>query len=260
MLALISPAKTLDYESALPTDAHTSPRLLEHSQELIEVSRKLSATDISNLMSVSEKIAKLNVERFNDWQSEFNFSNARQALFAFKGDVYTGLDAYDLNDQHIEFAQNHLRMLSGLYGLLRPLDLMMPYRLEMGTKLQNPRGHNLYQFWGDRITSLINDDLEHANSELLVNIASDEYYKSVIERKIKAEIIKPVFLDQKNGKYKVISFYAKKARGLMARYIIENQLNKAEDLKSFNMDGYYFDAESSLKGELVFKRDEQQAA
>lgn len=260
MLALISPAKTLDYESALPTDAHTLPRLLEHSQELIDVSRKLSATDISNLMSVSEKIAKLNVERFNDWQSEFNFSNARQALFAFKGDVYTGLDAYDLNDQHIEFAQNHLRMLSGLYGLLRPLDLMMPYRLEMGTKLQNPRGHNLYQFWGDRITSLINDDLEQANSELLVNIASDEYYKSVIERKIKAEIIKLVFLDQKNGKYKVISFYAKKARGLMARYIIENQLNKAEDLKSFNTDGYYFDAESSLKGELVFKRDEQQAA
>lgn len=260
MLALISPAKTLDYESALPTDAHTLPRLLEHSQELIDVSRKLSATDISNLMSVSEKIAKLNVERFNDWQSEFNFSNARQALFAFKGDVYTGLDAYDLNDQHIEFAQNHLRMLSGLYGLLRPLDLMMPYRLEMGTKLQNPRGHNLYQFWGDRITSLINDDLEQANSELLVNIASDEYYKSIIERKIKAEIIKPVFLDQKNGKYKVISFYAKKARGLMARYIIENQLNKAEDLKSFNTDGYYFDAESSLKGELVFKRDEQQAA
>ena len=260
MLALISPAKTLDYESALPTGAHTLPRLLEHSQELIDVSRKLSATDISNLMSVSEKIAKLNVERFNDWQSEFNFSNARQALFAFKGDVYTGLDAYDLNDQHIEFAQNHLRMLSGLYGLLRPLDLMMPYRLEMGTKLQNPRGHNLYQFWGDRITSLINDDLEYANSELLVNIASDEYYKSVIGRKIKAEIIKPVFLDQKNGKYKVISFYAKKARGLMARYIIENQLNKAEDLKSFNTDGYYFDAESSLKGELVFKRDEQQAA
>ncbi|OAL81685.1 hypothetical protein AY606_02855 [Acinetobacter sp. SFB] len=260
MLALISPAKTLDYESALPTDAHTLPRLLEHSQELIDVSRKLSAADLSNLMSVSEKLAKLNVERFNDWQSEFNFSNARQALFAFKGDVYTGLDAYALNDQHIEFAQNHLRMLSGLYGLLRPLDLMMPYRLEMGTKLNNPRGHNLYQFWGDRITSLINDDLEHANSDLLVNLASDEYYKSVIERKIKAEIIKPIFLDQKNGKYKVISFYAKKARGLMARYMIENQLNQAEDLKSFNSEGYYFDAESSLKGELVFKRDEQQAA
>ena len=260
MLALISPAKTLDYESALPTDAYTLPRLLEHSQELIDVSRKLSAADIANLMSVSEKIAKLNVERFNDWQAEFNFSNARQALFAFKGDVYTGLDAYALNDQHIAYAQQHLRMLSGLYGLLRPLDLMMPYRLEMGTKLKNLRGHNLYEFWGDNITQLINADLQQANSELLVNLASDEYYKSVKPGKIKAKIIKPVFLDQKNGKYKVISFYAKKARGLMARYIVEHQLNQAEDLKSFNVEGYYFDAASSLPGELVFKRDEQQVA
>ena len=260
MLALISPAKTLDYESVLPTDAHTLPRLLKHSQELINVSRHLSATEIANLMSVSEKIANLNVERFNDWQPEFNFSNARQALFAFKGDVYTGLDAYALNDQHIAYAQQHLRMLSGLYGLLRPLDLMMPYRLEMGTKLKNPRGQHLYDFWDNIITDLINQDLAEVHSDLLVNLASDEYYKSVKPGKIKAEIIKPVFLDQKNGKYKVISFYAKKARGLMARFIIENQAKRAEDLKSFNMDGYYFDADSSLKGELVFKRDEQQAA
>ena len=259
MLALISPAKTLDYESALPTDQHTLPRLLEHSQQLIDVSRKLSASEIASLMSVSEKIAQLNVARFRDWQPEFNFSNARQAIFAFKGDVYTGLDAYDLSAPDLEFAQTHLRMLSGLYGLLRPLDLMMPYRLEMGTKLANARGHNLYEFWGDQITQLVNADLAQANSELLVNLASDEYYKSVKESKVKAEIIKPVFLDQKNGKYKVISFYAKKARGLMARYIIQNQLNDAEDLKSFNTDGYYFDAASSMKGELVFKRDEQAA-
>ncbi|NCI77224.1 peroxide stress protein YaaA [Acinetobacter kanungonis] len=259
MLALISPAKTLDYESALPTDQHTLPRLLEHSQQLIDGSRKLSASEIASLMSVSEKIAQLNVARFRDWQPEFNFSNARQAIFAFKGDVYTGLDAYDLSAQDLEFAQTHLRMLSGLYGLLRPLDLMMPYRLEMGTKLANARGHNLYEFWGDQITQLVNADLAQANSELLVNLASDEYYKSVKESKVKAEIIKPVFLDQKNGKYKVISFYAKKARGLMARYIIQNQLNRAEDLKSFNTDGYYFDAASSMKGELVFKRDEQAA-
>lgn len=259
MLALISPAKTLDYESALPTDQHTLPRLLEHSQQLIDVSRKLSASEIASLMSVSEKIAQLNVARFRDWQPEFNFSNARQAIFAFKGDVYTGLDAYDLSAQDLEFAQNHLRMLSGLYGLLRPLDLMMPYRLEMGTKLANARGHNLYEFWGDEITQLVNADLAQADSELLVNLASDEYYKSVKESKVKAEIIKPVFLDQKNGKYKVISFYAKKARGLMARYIIQNQLKGAEDLKSFNTDGYYFDAASSMKGELVFKRDEQAA-
>ncbi|MHA3891539.1 peroxide stress protein YaaA [Acinetobacter sp. GXMZU3951] len=259
MLALISPAKTLDYESALPTDQHTLPRLLEHSQQLIDVSRKLSASEIASLMSVSEKIAQLNVARFRDWQPEFNFSNARQAIFAFKGDVYTGLDAYALSEQDIEFSQNHLRMLSGLYGLLRPLDLMMPYRLEMGTKLANARGHNLYEFWGDQITQLVNQDLAQANSELLVNLASDEYYKAVKESKIQAEIIKPVFLDQKNGKYKVISFYAKKARGLMARYMIQNQLQHAEDLKSFNTDGYYFDAASSSKAELVFKRDEQAA-
>ncbi|OIJ37805.1 MULTISPECIES: peroxide stress protein YaaA [Acinetobacter] len=260
MLALISPAKTLDYESSLPTDQHTQARLLEHSQELIEVASKLSATEISSLMSVSEKIANLNVERFRDLQPEFDLSNARQAIFAFKGDVYTGLDAYNLKDHDISYAQEHLRMLSGLYGLLRPLDLMMPYRLEMGTKLANSRGHNLYEFWGHTITELINYDLAAANSELLVNIASDEYYKSVKENKIQAEIIKPVFLDQKNGKYKVISFYAKKARGLMARFIIENQIDRVEDLKGFNTEGYYFDAESSLKGELVFKRDEQLAA
>ena len=259
MLALISPAKTLDYESTLPTDKYSLPRLLKQAQQLIDISRSLSASEVAKLMSVSDKIAKLNVERFRDWQPEFDFSNARQAIFAFKGDVYTGLDAYQLDDSNLEFAQQHLRMLSGLYGLLRPLDLMMPYRLEMGTKLANDRGQNLYAFWDDHITDLINTDLAAAQSELVVNLASDEYYKSVKESRVKADIIKPVFLDQKTGKYKVISFYAKKARGLMARYIIENQISKAEDLKSFNSDGYYFDAESSLKGELVFKRDEKAA-
>lgn len=260
MLALISSAKTLDYETALPTDIYTQPRLLEHSQQLIDVCRKLSATEIASLMTVSEKIANLNVERFRDWNAEFDFSNARQALFAFKGDVYTGLDAYHLKDQDIDFAQQHLRMLSGLYGLLRPLDLMMPYRLEMGTKLKNTRGNNLYEFWGSIITDQINQDLAEIDAKLLVNLASDEYYKSVNEKKIQAEIIKPVFLDQKNGKYKVISFYAKKARGLMARYLIENKLSQVEQLKAFDSEGYYFDAESSSDKELVFKRDEQHAA
>ena len=259
MLALISPAKTLDYESELPTDLHTLPRLLDNSQQLIDLSRSLSASEIASLMSVSEKIANLNVERFRDWQADFNFSNARQAIFAFKGDVYTGLDAYHLNDQQLNFAQNHLRMLSGLYGVLRPLDLMMPYRLEMGTKLKNAQGNSLYAFWGSTITDLIQQDLNDAQSELLINLASDEYYKAVQEKNLQAEIIKPVFLDQKNGKYKVISFYAKKARGLMARYIIENKIERAEDLKQFNSEGYYFDADSSLKGELVFKRDEHRA-
>ena len=260
MLALISPAKTLDYETALPTDIYTQPRLLEQSQQLIDVCRKLSATEIASLMTVSEKIANLNVERFRDWNAEFDFSNARQALFAFKGDVYTGLDAYHLKDHDIDFAQQHLRMLSGLYGSLRPLDLMMPYRLEMGTKLKNSRGNNLYEFWGRMITDQINQDLAEIDAKLLVNLASDEYYKSVNEKKIQAEIIKPVFLDQKNGKYKVISFYAKKARGLMARYLIENKLSQVEQLKAFDSEGYYFDAESSSDKELVFKRDEQHAA
>jgi len=260
MLALISPAKTLDYETALPTDTYTQPRLLEQSQQLIDVCRKLSATEIASLMTVSEKIANLNVERFRDWNAEFDFSNARQALFAFKGDVYTGLDAYHLKDHDIDFAQQHLRMLSGLYGLLRPLDLMMPYRLEMGTKLKNSRGNNLYEFWGSIITDQINQDLAEIDAKVLVNLASDEYYKSVNEKKIQAEIIKPVFLDQKNGKYKVISFYAKKARGLMARYLIENKLSQVEQLKAFDSEGYYFDAESSSDKELVFKRDEQHAA
>ncbi|MHA3981926.1 peroxide stress protein YaaA [Acinetobacter venetianus] len=260
MLALISPAKTLDYETALPTDTYTQPRLLEQSQQLIDVCRKLSATEIASLMSVSEKIANLNVDRFREWNADFDFSNARQALFAFKGDVYTGLDAYHLKDQDIDFAQQHLRMLSGLYGLLRPLDLMMPYRLEMGTKLKNARGHNLYEFWGNMITEQINQDLAEIDVKVLVNLASDEYYKSVNEKKIQAEIIKPVFLDQKNGKYKVISFYAKKARGLMARYLIENKLSQVEQLKAFDSEGYYFDAESSSNKELVFKRDEQHAS
>ena len=257
MLALISPAKTLDYETALPTDQFTQPRLLNDSVELIAVTRQLSATEIATLMSVSEKIAQLNVARFQDWQPDFDFANARQAIFAFKGDVYTGLDAYHLNDAQLDFAQQHLRMLSGLYGLLRPLDLMMPYRLEMGTKLHNPRGQNLYAFWGDKITQMINADLADADTEILVNLASDEYYKSVKESKIKAEIIKPVFLDQKNGKYKVISFYAKKARGLMARFMIENKIDRVEDLKAFQSEGYYFDTANSSATELVFKRDEQ---
>lgn len=256
MLALISPAKTLDYETALPTNDYTQPRLLDHSSTLIEVCRALSATEIAQLMQVSEKIAKLNVDRFRDWQPEFDFSNARQAIFAFKGDVYTGLDAYQFSASDIQFAQAHLRMLSGLYGLLRPLDLMMPYRLEMGTKLHNSRGGNLYAFWGEIITQQINQDLSESNAHILVNLASDEYFKAVHEDKIQAKIVKPVFLDQKNGKYKVISFYAKKARGLMARYMIQNQLTDCEQLFNFNLEGYYFDEKNSNQTELVFKRDE----
>lgn len=255
MLSLISPAKTLDYETALPTDDFTQPRLLNQSKQLVNVCKKLSVTDVSTLMHVSEKIAQLNVARFQDWSPTFDFSNARQAIFAFKGDVYTGLDAYSLSDIQLNFAQQHLRMLSGLYGVLRPLDLMMPYRLEMGTKLQNVRGTNLYAFWGDFITQQINQDLEASNSQILLNLASDEYNKAVKPHQVKAKIIRPVFLDQKNDQYKIISFYAKQARGLMARFMIEHQITHVEDLKAFVVGGYYFDAESSNTNELVFKRD-----
>ncbi|MFB2539072.1 MULTISPECIES: peroxide stress protein YaaA [unclassified Acinetobacter] len=257
MLIVISPAKTLDFETDLPTTQHTQARLLSHSNELIERCRELSVGQVKNLMSISDKLAELNVKRFQDWQADFDLSTARQALYAFKGDVYTGLDAYSLSEKDVDFAQQHLRMLSGLYGVLRPLDLMLPYRLEMGTKLDNERGANLYEFWQSHITDLIQEDLNQQNDDVLINLASDEYYKAVNEKHLNANIIKPVFLDEKNGKYKVISFYAKKARGLMSRFIIQQQISHINDLKAFDIDGYYFDADSSQGNELVFKRVEQ---
>lgn len=259
MLALLSPAKTLDYDSTLPTEKHTLPRLLKQSEQLIERCSQLSASQIASLMSVSDKIAQLNVERFRDWQPDFNLGNARQAIYAFKGDVYTGLDAYTLPQAQIEYAQQHLRMLSGLYGLLRPLDLMMPYRLEMGTKLDNAYGANLYDFWGDAITEQINKDLALSGSDVVLNLASDEYFKAVQVKKLAGKLIKVVFLDQKNGQYKVISFYAKKARGLMARFVLEQQIDQVDGLKDFQVDGYYFDSVNSNDSELVFKRDEMAA-
>ncbi|WP_029684572.1 peroxide stress protein YaaA [Tatumella saanichensis] len=257
MLLVISPAKTLDYESPLATDKYTQPQLLEASQQLIDIARQLSPAQIASLMSISDKLAHLNAERFNDWQPPFSPDNARQAILAFKGDVYTGLDAASLNDEDFTFAQQHLRMLSGLYGILRPLDLMQPYRLEMGIKLANPQGKDLYSFWGDRLTERLNDALKAQGDDILVNLASDEYFKAVKPKQLQGRIIKPVFLDEKNGKFKVISFYAKKARGLMSRYIIQHRLTDAEQLKAFDVDGYFFDEAASQGDELVFKRHEQ---
>ncbi|MBM7344573.1 peroxide stress protein YaaA [Pantoea coffeiphila] len=256
MLMVISPAKTLDYESPLATKRFTQPALLEESQKLIAVARQLSPAQIGSLMHISDKLAVLNAERFNDWQPEFTPENARQAILAFKGDVYTGLQAESFSEDDFDYAQQHLRMLSGLYGLLRPLDLMMPYRLEMGIKLENPAGKDLYSFWGDRLTLALNDALAAQGDDVLVNLASDEYFKSVKPKQLNGEIIKPVFLDEKNGKFKVISFYAKKARGLMSRYIIQNRLTKPEQLKKFDVDGYVYDADGSKGNELVFKRRE----
>lgn len=257
MLILISPAKTLDYQSPLATTRYTQPMLLEHSQQLIGVARKLSAPQIKALMGISDKLADLNATRFHDWHPDFTPENARQAILAFKGDVYTGLQAETFSEADFDFAQKHLRMLSGLYGVLRPLDLMQPYRLEMGIRLENPRGKDLYQFWGEEITHTLNAALHDQGDDIVVNLASDEYFRSVKPKALKGRIIKPVFLDEKNGKFKVISFYAKKARGLMSRYIIENRLSKPEQLTKFDSEGYFFDEESSSAEELVFKRHEQ---
>ncbi|ANI84579.1 MULTISPECIES: peroxide stress protein YaaA [Kosakonia] len=257
MLILISPAKTLDYQSPLATTRFTQPELLDHSQQLINSARKLSAPQIKALMGISDKLADLNATRFHDWQPDFTPENARQAILAFKGDVYTGLQAETFSDADFDFAQQHLRMLSGLYGVLRPLDLMQPYRLEMGIRLENAKGKDLYQFWGDVITHKLNEAIAAQGDEIVINLASDEYFKSVKTQKLNARIIKPVFLDEKNGKFKVISFYAKKARGLMSRFIIENRLTKPEQLTGFNSEGYFFDREVSSQEELVFKRHEQ---
>ncbi|QHM73956.1 peroxide stress protein YaaA [Mixta intestinalis] len=257
MLMVISPAKTLDYTTPLATNRYTQPALLEKSQQLIDVARQLTPAAIASLMHISDKLALLNAGRFNDWHPDFTPDNARQAILAFKGDVYTGLSAENFSEADFDFAQQHLRMLSGLYGVLRPLDLMQPYRLEMGTKLANPHGKDLYSFWGDTLTQALNEALAAQEDDVLINLASDEYFKAVQPKHIHGRIVKPIFLDEKNGKFKVISFYAKKARGLMCRYIIKNRLTEAAQLTNFDLDGYFFDEANSHGDELVFKRYEQ---
>ncbi|WAT00213.1 peroxide stress protein YaaA [Rouxiella chamberiensis] len=254
MLTIISPAKTLDYESELATRRYTQPELLDKSSQLISIAKKLSPAEIASLMGISDKLAHLNAERFNSWQPDFTPENARQAILAFKGDVYTGLQAENFSERDFDFAQQHLRMLSGLYGLLRPLDLMQPYRLEMGIRLKNTEGSNLYHFWGDLLTEKLNAILKQQGDNLLVNLASDEYFKAVKPSKLEGEIIKPVFLDEKNGQFKVISFYAKKARGLMSRFIIQERLTQRKQLQEFDLEGYQFDSARSQGNELVFTR------
>lgn len=257
MLIVVSPAKTLDYESPLATEKFTQPDLVSYSKALIEVCRKLTPADVASLMKVSDKIADLNVGRFQEWSETFTTDNARQAILAFKGDVYTGLEAETLSDADFDYAQDHLRMLSGLYGLLKPLDLMQPYRLEMGTKLANDKGSNLYQFWGNVITDKLNEAIAAQGDNVLINLASNEYFKAVKPKNLDAQVITPIFKDCKNGQYKVISFYAKKARGMMARYIIENRIKSVADLTKFDTAGYYFVEEESTPTDLVFKREEQ---
>lgn len=256
MLMIISPAKTLDYESPLATETHTQPDFLDDACELIDQLKELEPHQVSNLMSISDKLGQLSAERFQSWHTPFTPDNARQAVLAFKGDVYTGLDAESFSSEDFSFAQKHLRILSGLYGLLKPLDLMQPYRLEMGTRFENTRGKDLYAFWGSKITDALNQLLA-SDDKVLVNLASNEYFKSVQKKHLDARLVTPQFKDWKNGQYKMISFYAKKARGLMCRYAIQNRITQADDLKGFNLDGYYFSEDQSDNNNWVFLRDEQ---
>lgn len=256
MLMVISPAKTLDYESAPATDKSSQPAFLDDACELVDQLKTLEPHDISNLMGVSDKLGQLNAERFRNWQTPFTKDNAKQSVLAFKGDVYTGLDAESFSDKEFETAQQRLRILSGLYGVLKPLDLMQPYRLEMGTKFENSRGKDLYAFWGNKITDELNRLLK-ADDGVLVNLASNEYFKSVRKKELDARLITPQFKDWKNGQYKMISFYAKKARGLMCRYAIQNNITQADDLKGFDLEGYGFSEEQSDADNWVFLRDEQ---
>ncbi|WP_158972041.1 peroxide stress protein YaaA [Paraglaciecola sp. L3A3] len=257
MLVVISPAKNLDYDTPPATNLFTQPTMLADSETLIERCRKLTPANISSLMKISDKLAGLNADRYASWQLPFTSENAKQAVLAFNGDVYSGLDASSFTENDFEYAQQHLRILSGLYGVLRPLDLMQAYRLEMGTRLDVEQHKNLYQFWDDRITNKLNQAIEEQGDNVLVNLASTEYFKSVKSKLLNAEIYTPVFQDCKNGQYKVISFFAKKARGLMARYIIQNRVTDISELKRFNSAGYQFSAEKSQGSELVFTRDEQ---
>ena len=254
MLTVISPAKTLDFDTPAITEEFSQPAQLRYSRQLNKYLRKLSSDDLSQLMNVSANIADLNVGRNKHWKTPFTLDNAKQALFAFKGDVYIGLDADSMSTENLQFAQSHLRMLSGLYGVLRPLDLMQAYRLEMGTRLATDAGANLYQFWDNRITDVLNMELKQMESSTLVNLASNEYFKAVKLKSLKGRVVTPVFKDYHNGEFKMIGFYAKKARGLMARYIIDNQINEVDQIKAFDRDGYSLDTSLSNESEWVFTR------
>ncbi len=254
MILVLSPAKRLDYDSAPVTATHTEPRLLDDSARLIKRLRELSPAEIASLMSLSDPLATLNHARYADWHCPFTPANAKQAVLAFDGDVYEGLQAATLNVKSLDWLQEHVRILSGLYGLLRPLDLMQAYRLEMGTKLANPRGKDLYAFWGERITELLKADLQAAKSNVLVNLASEEYFKSVKPALLDVPVVQPVFEDWKDGRYKIISFFAKRARGLMTRYAAERRLKDVEALKQFDSDDYAFAPEASDDTTWVFRR------
>ncbi len=255
MLILISPAKKLDYDAPSVTDQYSQPQFLDQSQLLVDQLKALGPHELGSLMHLSDKLAALNFERYAEWQQPFAPDNAKQAVLAFRGDVYAGMDADSMDADTLDYAQQHLRILSGLYGVLRPLDLMQAYRLEMGTSLQNARGRDLYAFWGDRITEKLNSDLAVSGSDLVVNLASNEYFKSVKKKTLAGQLVTPAFKDWKNGQYKMISFFAKKARGMMTRYLLEERVEQAEGVLGFAAGGYAYNPELTKKPqEPVFTR------
>jgi len=257
MLIVLSPAKSLDYKTPAKVKAPTLPEFVSESVKLIANLKKLSPQEISNLMGLSDQLAALNVGRYRDWSKKFTDENSKPAIYAFNGDVYDGFDVKSLDAKAIDFAQNHIRILSGLYGALRPLDLMQPYRLEMGTSLKNVRGKDLYAFWGDRVTDSLKKVLDKQKKPVLLNLASEEYFKVLQVRLLDCPVISPVFQDAKDGKYKIISFYAKRARGLMARYVVDNRITDPADLKGFNLDGYKYDPSESKPEKPLFRRPER---
>jgi cytoplasmic iron level regulating protein YaaA (DUF328/UPF0246 family) len=251
MIVVLSPSKSMDMEPAKVVDCSQS-KFISQSKKLVTAARKLSRKELMEFMDISEKLAELNHQRFKNWQPPFSTENAKQAVFAFTGDVYDGLDATTLKKRDINFAQSHLRILSGLYGLLRPLDLIQPYRLEMGRPLETRSAQNLYEFWRDTITDTLNTE----KGDVLVNLASQEYFKAIDAGKLEKEIVSPVFKDEKNGKLKIISFYAKKARGTMARYLIKNRIADMDGMLGFSEDGYAYNPELSKPNKPVFTRPE----
>lgn len=254
MLIVLSPAKTLDFETPLKLTKATQPDFLADSEQLVEIMQKKRPSQLRQMMGISEKLATLNRERFLDWTADHAGQHCRQAIRTFMGDVYTGLDAATLSATDLNFAQKHLRILSGLYGLLRPLDLMQAYRLEMGTSLKTPRGRDLYQFWGEQLAVGLNEQAHAIKSTTLINLASNEYFKAIDQNALELEVVTPVFKEFKNDKYRVLSFFAKKARGMMARFIIQSRAKRVSDLKQFDEAGYAYNEALSHERELVFTR------
>tara|TARA_Y100000590_G_scaffold190409_1_gene216679 strand:+ start:13838 stop:14611 length:774 start_codon:yes stop_codon:yes gene_type:complete len=256
MLTLLSPAKKLDFSETNILSQFSQCDFLDKSQILVDKTREMSLSELKTLMKISDKLAETNSERYKNWTTPFTKENAKQAILTFKGDTYVGLNAENFSGKEFKYAQDHFRILSGLYGLLRPLDLIQPYRLEMGTKLENPNGRDLYKFWGDEITKKLNDTLRGHATKVILNCASVEYFKSVNNNTLDATIVSPVFKDIKNGEAKIISFFAKKARGMMARFVIQNRIDRPDDILTFDEAGYSYCQSQSTSGKPVFIRGE----